>query len=417
MASTFAFAPHQPPPPPPPLTRTTSPFRDLRTPSYTPRNTTAKLWDECEKRALEDERRRDITCRSSPQARHSQHFSSNAVLDIVKGYDPQPTPRIPSTSPSPTPQFEFGFSASFLSRIKLDAPFPSTVAICKTCKGSIMSTSGVCKKCKRTTIILTPTCGESTPPLSPSCRNFGSTDLPKLHKESASGATTPTSPSPKRKTHRPRSIQLVDPPVRLSSLRPLRTPCSEALRPRKASLTDPNGPFTRLHVSRKPVVASGSPTRPPSPTTPPPTLQSHSSHARTRPSSLANITTPPQYASYPQHTSTSPSDLSTLSPYFSSSSTTTTSPRSVYRASCRLQNTTSAWDEWDSDEEEKAGLVKYWRGRKWRGSRGSLGGSASSSAARRDSGPGGKEEMIKEETRKKRMGFVRVISCGCGGDD
>lgn len=71
----------------------------------------------------------------------------------------------------------------------------------------------------------------------------------------------------------------------------------------------------------------------------------------------------------------------------------------------------SAWD-WDSDdEEEKAGLVGYWRGRKWRGTSGSLGGTS----GRRDSA--GRDESVKEESRRKRRGFVRVISCGCGQDE
>jgi hypothetical protein len=79
----------------------------------------------------------------------------------------------------------------------------------------------------------------------------------------------------------------------------------------------------------------------------------------------------------------------------------------------------SAWDEWDSDEEgDKASLVKYWRGKKWRGSRGSLGGSGSGGARRDSAGKDGEESAgtgkDKEEGRRKRRGFVRVIRCGCG---
>jgi hypothetical protein len=87
------------------------------------------------------------------------------------------------------------------------------------------------------------------------------------------------------------------------------------------------------------------------------------------------------------------------------------------RASYSLHNATSAWDEWDSDEEGKIGLVGYWKGRKWRGSRGSLGGTSASlsAGARRDSS--GKEESVKEETKRKRRAFVRVISCGCGENE
>lgn len=95
-----------------------------------------------------------------------------------------------------------------------------------------------------------------------------------------------------------------------------------------------------------------------------------------------------------------------MAPYMSNA---TASPPSVSRASYNLQNQMSAWD-WDSDdEEEKAGLVRYWRGRKWRGSRGSLGGTSG-----RDSVA--KEESAKEESKRKRRGFVRVISCGCVED-
>lgn len=67
----------------------------------------------------------------------------------------------------------------------------------------------------------------------------------------------------------------------------------------------------------------------------------------------------------------------------------------------------SAWDDWDSEEEEEnAGLVKYWRGRKWRSSRGSLGGSG---AGRRESV--GNEEVDQLGSAggsgRKRRGFMR----------
>lgn len=86
------------------------------------------------------------------------------------------------------------------------------------------------------------------------------------------------------------------------------------------------------------------------------------------------------------------------------------------RASYQLQNTTSAWEDSDSEDEEKVGLVRYWRGRRWRGSRGSLGGQ--STQARRDSATN--EDDVKKAdasaSGKKRRGFVRVISCGCNED-
>jgi hypothetical protein len=96
-----------------------------------------------------------------------------------------------------------------------------------------------------------------------------------------------------------------------------------------------------------------------------------------------------------------------MAPYMSNA---TASPPNVSRASYNLQNQMSVWD-WDSDdEEEKAGLVQYWRGRKWRGSRGSLSGTNGRDSA-------GKEESAKEENKRKRRGFVRAISCGCGEDE
>ncbi|KAF2254808.1 hypothetical protein BU26DRAFT_514651 [Trematosphaeria pertusa] len=409
MSSATAFDPPQSSP----LARTTSPFKDTR-PSPCPPAETAKLWDEYEKRAVDNARRRETTCPSSPSvASQSGRFSSTTVLDIIKSYDPLSSPRIPCPSPSigASPHFDFGFTKQ-----TFDSAASTTVAICKTCKRSITSLSGICEKCKKT-IIFPSTAGETTPPLSPAARNFASTDLPQLHKNCSSGTTTPSSSPPKRKARRqPSSTQLIDPPIRLSSLRPppplQDTPRSstEAPRPRKASLTpDLSEPFARLQLSRKPLPL------PPAayPATPPSTSHSHhsSSAPRTRPSSLANITTPPPSTNYSRHNSATPSELSTLYPYISSSSTTT-SPPSVCRASYRLQNTTSAWDDWDSeDEEEKAGLVGYWRARKWRGSRGSLGGQSAAKVERRESG-GAKEEG----GRKRPRGFVRVISCGCSED-
>jgi hypothetical protein len=407
--TTLAFAPHQPSP----LARTTSPFKDPRTPPCTPRTPTAKLWDEYERRAMENARRRETTCGSSLQSPQLQRFSSGAVFDIIKKYDPhssQYSPRIsgisPTTSATESPNFEFGFPGSARHRGRADSVYSTTVAICKTCKEAISSSSGICEKCMKT-IVISSTSGESTPPLGPACRNFASTDLPKLHKESTSGTTTPAPRSPKRKSRRSSSTQLADPPIRLSSLRPLRTcenpkSSSEAPRPRKSSLTDPNEAFMRLQIARKPVPIPR--TLPVSPTTLPSTSHSHVSNTRTRCSSLANVTEPSQFA-HPRHASATPSELSTMAPC---TSNTTTSPPSVSRASYNLENQTSAWD-WDSDdEEEKAGLVGYWRARKWRGSRGSLGGTS----GKRDIAS--KEESVKEECKRKRRGFVRVISCGCG---
>ncbi|KAF2192659.1 hypothetical protein K469DRAFT_746035 [Zopfia rhizophila CBS 207.26] len=406
MSSSSTFAPHQSSP----LARATFPLKDPKTPPCTPRNT-ARLWDEYEKRAIENAKRRETTFSSTPlRVPESQRFSSGTVLDIIKSYDPYSSPRAPVSSPvssiAASPQFDFGFSNSSHQKSISDLISSTTVAICKTCKQSIPSASGICGKCKRT-IVLDSKSGETTPPLNPSCRNFASTDLLKLHKESASGTTTPTSSSPKRKSQRPTSNQLNELPIHLSSLDPLpplNPPCStENPRSRNPSLTDPNEPFLRLQITRKPVPR----THPSSPTTPPSTSHSHTSSPHTRPSSLVNITTPPQDTDYSRHVSATPSELSILYPYISGATTT---PPGVSRANYNLQNTMSAWDDWDSDEEEeKVRLVDYWRGRKWRGSRGSLGGTASA-GGRRDSA--GKEEPGKGEGKKKR-GFIRVMSCGC----
>ncbi|KAF2109261.1 hypothetical protein BDV96DRAFT_615927 [Lophiotrema nucula] len=384
------FAPHESSP----LARATSPFKDPRTPPpCTPRKA-ANIWDEYERRALENAKRRDTTLASSPlPAPHSSRFSSGTVLDIIKRCDPQVSPRVPALIPS---------SSSAAGSPQLDMEF-STVAICKTCKQAITSASGICEKCKKTIVIPPP--GEATPPLSPSCRNFGTTDLPKLGKKSASGRSTPTSVSLKRRSKRSSSDNHNnDPPIRLSSLKPpppidTSFATSEPARSRKSSLSDPNEPFLRLQIARKPIPVPRA--FPSSPTTPPSTSHSRTSRHSTRPSSLANITTPPQctkYANSSRHVSATPSELSTLYPYRTSSTAT---PPSVGSASYSLQNTTSAWDDWESDEEEKAGLV----------GRGSLGGAST----RRDSS--GKEGSGSDEGKKmKRRGFVRVISCGCSED-
>ena len=60
------------------------------------------------------------------------------------------------------------------------------------------------------------------------------------------------------------------------------------------------------------------------------------------------------------HNSTTPSELSQIQHYTSVSTAPTLSP-SLHRVSNALQNTTSAWDDWDSDGEEKVRLVGYWK--------------------------------------------------------
>ncbi|KAF2270807.1 hypothetical protein CC78DRAFT_610867 [Lojkania enalia] len=393
-----------------PLARETSPFKDPRKPPCTPQNT-AQLWDEYERRARENAKRRETEFNNatSPfQGSHSQRFSSATVLDIIQSYDPHSSPRVPGPSPVPSattsPQFNFGFTSSGRNNGNDNHPV-TTVAICKTCKGSITSAFGICEKCKKTIVIPSPS-GETTPPLSPSCRNFASTNLPKLERRSSTEPSTPISSSPNFKPCRPSSNPLNELPIRLSSLKPpppldLKASSSLPCRSRKSSLTDPNEPFLRLQITRKPVPR----TNLSSPTTLPSASHSRVSNSTPTVSSLVNISTPPNYASSSRHASATPSELSVLYPYIS---TSTTSPPSVCCVSYNLQNTTSAWDDWDSEEEEKAGLVGYWRGKKWRGSRGSLG----EVSARRDSGA--KDDGAKADGKKRRGRFVRAISCGCG---
>lgn len=400
-----------------PLAPEHSSSRNQQSPSPSVPRHTAKLWDEYERRAIDNAKRRETSYSSntvSASQSQSQRISNGTVFDIIRSYD---TP----ASPVPSAKFDFDFGTPKTRRKASRPATPSTVAICKTCRGSIDYSSGVCEKCMRSIVL--PPSGESTP-LSPSRRNFATTNLPRLHKESTSGTSTPTSTSPKRRPQRDSATHLLDhePPIRLSSLRPPPTLeqapriSTDTTRSRKSSLTDPNEPFLRLQISRKPLPR----TSPSTPSTPPYNAHAHA-HTRTPSHVHAHITTPPSnsnshythtHSAYPSHASATPSELSTLYPYISHS-TATTSPPSVCRASYSLQNTTSAWDDWDSDEEDKAGLVGYWRGKKWRGSRGSLGGSAATTT--RESASAG-EDGGKEEGKRsgKRRGFVRVLSCGCG---
>ncbi|ORY19885.1 hypothetical protein BCR34DRAFT_471435 [Clohesyomyces aquaticus] len=325
MTPSSTFAPHQPSP----LARAISPCKDPRTPPCTPWNT-AKLWDEYERRAVANAKRRDNRCSDT-------------------SYDSNSSSRIPAQrrnkSSVASPQFDFGFQTAIHPARRLDPATSTTVAICKTCKRSIPSVSGICERCKKT-IVLSANPGELTPPLAHSRRNFAS------HSRSQSS---------------------------------------------------------------------------------------------TRPPSLSTITTPPQQTNtnyvYTRHTSATPSELSTLHPYVSNASTPATAPSSVCRASYNLQNTMSAWD-WDSDDdgEERAGLVGYWKGKMWRGSRVSLAerdksasasGSGRASFTDRNKGAsisgsgsvGGRRESNSDQREpgknegKKKRGFVRVISCGCADEE
>ncbi|KAH7402522.1 hypothetical protein BKA66DRAFT_507452 [Pyrenochaeta sp. MPI-SDFR-AT-0127] len=407
--STMTFAPHQSSP----LARTISPFKDPRPPPPCTPAKTAKLWDEYEKRALENARRRDGTTEvMSPQR------SSASVVGKDDEMHSIPATTIMRSS------FDFKFR-----RARVATP-STTVAICGTCKQPITFASGICERCKKTIILATST-GETTPPLSPS-----------LHKDSSvEELTISPSTSPKRRSFCPLPSQLVEQPIRISSLRPppVQEICLEPNRCRKTSLTDPNEPFLRLqianqHASPHSYSHPTTPTHSNMPTTPPSTSHSRSS---TRPSSLANIASINLFP-YARNNSVTPSELSALYPY---ASTTTTSPPSLCRSSYALQNTTSAWDNWDSDEEEKVGLVG-WMGRKkgkgkgtGKGSKGSieslesLGIMDNMKSKTKKSREDERLEQARRETieivranksasakKKRPSGFVRVISCGCSED-
>ncbi|KAF2275016.1 uncharacterized protein EI97DRAFT_84943 [Westerdykella ornata] len=423
---------------------------------------TAKLWDEYERRAIENAKRRETTCGTPLQTPSSQRFSNGTLVDIIKSYDP-------TASAASTPKLDFDFPLRNHRHSTPSTSVPTTgvaVAICKACKDPIDSTSGVCEACMKT-IIISPSSSPSTPLLSPCSRNFASTDLPKLHKESASGSTTPAaSSSPGRKTYRPTS-QLTDPPIRLSSLHalepkkpsPYSATTSSQQSTRKASLTDPNEPFLRLQLSRKPLPATPHPLAPSTPSSA--GRPSPDSGRRKRPSSLKPVPTPPQREQGHGHAHAhSVSHLPAWSLHSSSShpsphyqpstslhhhpvyhypgSTRTSAPASLNRASY-IQNAVSAWDDWDSDDEEedKVGLVGYWKGRVWRGSSGSLAagghGEEKQTKARgkkkAKEGNGAKSEEEEEQSgangkkgkkEKRRSVFVRVMSCGwlhgCGGE-
>ncbi|KAF1940506.1 hypothetical protein EJ02DRAFT_504133 [Clathrospora elynae] len=387
-------------------TMTASLFKDPSTPQCTPVKT-AKLWDET----------RDRTT----QASHPQRASASEVRRERNSNDGSST----------RSSFDFKFR-----RAHAETP-STTVAICKSCKQAI------------TTIVLLSSTGETAPPLSPAARNLTSTDIQQVHKDSSvKEIIMPTSTSSKRKSFCPMPTQFFDPPIRFSSLPP--PPTQEAVRePARSmnpSLTDPNEPFLRLQTTHPNAPRSQSNSHPASPTYIPttPTSTSHS-RSSTRPSSLANVASLPASAyPYARNNSATPSEFSTLYPY---SSTVTTSPPSLCRVSYALQNTTSAWDDWGSDDDAEKVRLVGWMGRRKVKSRGSgKEGKESMDSSGSDEGvmvSKEKEQVMKDKSnteedrlerarvetaenakasriasidvkRKKRpSGFVRVFSCGC----
>ncbi|KAF2632588.1 hypothetical protein BU25DRAFT_487056 [Macroventuria anomochaeta] len=327
---------------PSPLSRKSSPFKDPRPAPCTPAKT-ARAWDEYEKQARQNARRRDRASQSCQPHRNS------ASSDVGKG----------SRSSSSTARSSYDFKFR-------NAPIATSteVATCKSCKQPITYASGICERCKKTIILPSPT-GESTPPLSPAARNFASTDLHLLEKSTSQEeqGSRPSS-SPKRKGCPP-ALKPTNPPVRLDSLRPPPNTqdLMEANRSRKASLTDPNEPFLRLQYAHQyaPYTYSipTTPTYPP--TSPPSTIPSRVS---TRPSSFSQMTSSLTQSaimpSYTRQNSATPSELSQLH-HYAPVPLAATSPPSLYHVNNGPQNTTSAWDDWDSDGEEKVRLVGYWK--------------------------------------------------------
>lgn len=416
--ATMTFAPHQPSP----LARTTSPFKDPRPAPTTP-GRTAQLWDEYEKRAIENARMRGETMSSSQSQRTAaSSISYGASVGMA----------------SARSSFDFKF------RSRQSVSTCDAVATCKSCKHSITLTSGICEPCKKS-VILPSISGESTPPLSSTARNFASTDLQLLQKKLSQEQEKPIrkSTSPKRKSFCPMPSQLLDPPTRLSSLRPPTThSTADSQSVRKSSLTDPNEPFLRLRTSQTTYKSSSShpttPTYPP--TTPPSTAHSRSS---TRPSSFANPASPtsPQ-VHIPTHphgrcNSITPSELVSLynhsSPPAAAHNHTSISTNGTAYTPPR---TTSAWDDWDSDSDsEKAGLVNYLKkagkgkkkDRERSDSKTSIDSvdlrlaNAREEERKKNRESGSVKDICGPKTRvnrrKKANGFVRVISCGGCSDE
>lgn len=404
-----------------PLARTTSPFKDPRPPPCTP-GKTAKLWDEYEARAVENARKRD----------RKSHPQRSSTPTGRKGSEMATPPKVTAARSS----FDFKFRRGHTVT-------PSaTVSICKTCKQPVTYSSGICERCKQT-IVLTSSTSETTPSLSPSARNFASTNLQQLHNSSLEEISMPISASPTRRSFCPLPTKLLDPPVRLDSLRP---PPSldatlEPARSRKVSLTDPNDTILRLQITQQHAYENRSHSHPATPTfapaTPPSTSHSQSS---TRPSSLTNMSQlPTSTYPYTRNDSATPSELSSMFPYISS---VAASPPSLCRSSYTVQNTMSAWDDWDSDDEcEKMRLVG-WMGRRKakrksgeKESKGSMDSFNSEPETTKDrrSKQSREDERLEQarlETaeiarasriasesksvgRRRPSGFVRVISCGC----
>ncbi len=272
---------------------------------------TAQLWDEYERIALENERRRNRTTKTLAP-RHKLSF------DLSESYGShRRTTKKSSRSDSDTNFKGLRMASSSKSLVS-----------CRNCKQIIPFTSQTCQGCQRS-------------------------DLPRARREdtpiSGPPATAPAVTAPSKPQEEPsRSTPIEQASHHVSTSRPQtgqQTP-TESSRSRKPSLIDPNEAFLRIQMTSpqtynathfqthatSPSITSASSLHPSAPY----------SRGSTRPSSFAN-----RY-SYHRNNSATPSEMSTL---YTCALTQATSPLSLSSVDYALQNIKSAWDDWDSEDE------------------------------------------------------------------
>ncbi|KAF2132420.1 hypothetical protein P153DRAFT_275721, partial [Dothidotthia symphoricarpi CBS 119687] len=317
-----------------------SPFKNLRAAPCTQKKT-AKLWDQYEKEAVENARRRETT-HGAPTSQ--RYFASDIRNDHFK------SPSL-TIATSAKISFDFNFADAAIS-----PPPLRTVAKCRSCRQPTMYASSDCERCN-TTMTRSPPTGVITPPLSPSSRNFAWTDVPQRHRESTSDeSSTSNSASSERTLLCPPPTLRVDLPVRQSSLHPPRSPDfnnAELDRGRKGSLTDPNEPFLRHQIAHQRAFARSPCSNPTSPTFPP-ASRPHTSHSYSPAYTFGHVNVHPMPLNT-RHIGTSTAELSAR-PHTSA----TLSPAS--RPSIVQHNTSSAWDDWNSDDEEEQIRLVGWIG-------------------------------------------------------
>ncbi|EMD89955.1 hypothetical protein COCC4DRAFT_158228 [Bipolaris maydis ATCC 48331] len=396
----------------PPTPGAASPPKSPRSPCSPSK--TAELWDGYERLAVEKAKERD-------ELMHETHERNDC-----------------STSRT---SFDFRFK-------RAQSTIPSTITSgCKFCGRPIIYASSMCEGCFKRTVV-SPGNEEVTTPLGAAEDNMAVSSLCKI--PSREEIITPTYASPKRASFCPLPAHLTDASTRSSSTQP------GSVGRRKKSPSEPTQPSLQLQIMPSTSTSrSQANSAPMTPTSPPGTAHSLNS---TRRSSLANVTMLPK-SRYPhaRNDSGTPSEFSTL---YQTVSTTTTPPASLRRFGYPLQNTTSAWDDWDSDEEEeqaeeeeRPGLSSWMGRRKIRsrnggGAAGGGGGAAGKTSMDQydSSGEEAREKMTMarksrddrvEQSRvesvggtsvrverlvepsrdskvKKPSGFVRALSCGCG---